>query len=281
MSGAFPEDTAALDAWAKAHVEGWRGPSAVRKFPTGQSNPTYQIDAASGRYVLRRKPPGKLLKSAHMIEREFRVLKALEGVGYPAPRALALCEDESVIGTAFYLMTFVDGRVLWDPALPELEREDRAPIYDAMNAGLARLHAIDVTAAGLADYGKPGSYFARQYQRWTDQYRASETARIDDMERLIAWLADNAPADDGRVALAHGDWRIDNMIFELEFAALARGARLGIVDARPPLRRPRLPVHAMAPAGGQVSRLGRGRPRRERHTDRSRICRGLLPAHGA
>ena len=214
MSGAFPEDTSALDAWAKAHVEGWRGPSAVKKFPTGQSNPTYLIDAASGRYVLRRKPPGKLLKSAHLIEREFRVLKALEGVGYPAPRALALCEDEGVIGTAFYLMTFVDGRVLWNPALPELERQDRRPIYDAMNEGLARLHLIDVAAAGLSDYGKPGSYFVRQYQRWTDQYRSSETARLEDMERLIAWLADKVPADDGRVALVHGDWRIDNMIFD-------------------------------------------------------------------
>ena len=214
MSGAFPEDTRALDAWASAHVEGWRGPSAAKKFAAGQSNPTYLIDAASGRTVLRRKPPGKLLKSAHMIEREFRVLKALEGVGYPAPRPLALCEDEGVIGTAFYLMTFVDGRVLWNPALPELERDDRRPIYDAMNEGLARLHSIDVAAAGLSDYGKPGSYFARQYQRWTDQYRASETAKIEDMERLIAWLADKVPADDGRVALVHGDWRIDNMIFD-------------------------------------------------------------------
>ena len=214
MTGAFPEDTSTLDAWAKTHVEGWRGPSVVKKFPTGQSNPTYRIDAASGPYVLRRKPPGKLLKMAHMIEREFRVLKALEGVGYPAPRALALCEDESVIGTAFYLMTLVDGRILWDPALPELERQDRRPIHDAMNEGLARLHSIDVAAAGLSDYGKPGSYFARQYQRWTDQYRASETTRIEDMERLIAWLADRIPADDGRVALVHGDWRIDNMIFD-------------------------------------------------------------------
>jgi aminoglycoside phosphotransferase (APT) family kinase protein len=214
VSGAFPEDTRALDNWAQAHVEGWRGPSAVTKFPTGQSNPTYRIEAGSGRYVLRRKPPGKLLKMAHMIEREFRVLKALEGVGYPAPRALALCEDEGVIGTAFYLMTFVDGRVLWNPALPELKREDRRPIFDAMNEALARLHAIDVAKAGLSDYGKPGSYFARQYQRWTDQYRASETTRMEDMERLIAWLADKVPADDGRVALVHGDWRIDNMIFE-------------------------------------------------------------------
>jgi aminoglycoside phosphotransferase (APT) family kinase protein len=214
VSGGFPEDTSALDTWAKAHVEGWRGPATVKKFPTGQSNPTYLIEAESGRYVLRRKPPGKLLKMAHMIEREFRVLGALEGAGYPAPRVLALCEDEGVIGTAFYLMTFVDGRVLWDPALPELKGEDRRPIYDSMNEGLARLHSVDVAAAGLSDYGKPGSYFARQYQRWTAQYRASETARVEDMERLIAWLADKVPADDGRVALVHGDWRIDNMIFD-------------------------------------------------------------------
>jgi aminoglycoside phosphotransferase (APT) family kinase protein len=214
VSGAFPEDASALDKWASAHIEGWRGPSSVTKFPTGQSNPTYRIETPNGAYVLRRKPPGKLLKMAHMIEREFRVLKALEGEGYPAPRPLALCEDEGVIGTAFYLMTFVDGRVLWDPALPELKREDRRPIYDAMNEGLARLHSIDVAKAGLSDYGKPGSYFARQYQRWTDQYRASETAKIEDMERLIAWLADKVPADDGRIALVHGDWRIDNMIFD-------------------------------------------------------------------
>jgi aminoglycoside phosphotransferase (APT) family kinase protein len=214
VSGAFPEDTTALDTWAKANVKGWRGPSMAKKFPTGQSNPTYLLEAASGRYVLRRKPPGKLLKMAHMIEREFRVLRALEGVNYPAPRALALCEDEDVIGTAFYLMSFVDGRVLWDPALPELERAVRTQIYDSMNEGLTRLHSIDVAAAGLSEYGKPGGYFARQYQRWTDQYRASETAPVEDMERLIGWLADKVPPDDGRVALVHGDWRIDNMIFD-------------------------------------------------------------------
>jgi aminoglycoside phosphotransferase (APT) family kinase protein len=214
VSGAFPEDTTALDTWAKANVKGWRGPSMAKKFPTGQSNPTYLLEAASGRYVLRRKPPGKLLKMAHMIEREFRVLRALEGVNYPAPRALALCEDEDVIGTAFYLMSFVDGRVLWDPALPELKRAVRTQIYDSMNEGLTRLHSIDVAAAGLSEYGKPGGYFARQYQRWTDQYRASETAPVEDMERLIGWLADKVPPDDGRVALVHGDWRIDNMIFD-------------------------------------------------------------------
>ncbi len=214
MSTAFPDDARALDAWASGHVEGWRGPAHAKKFATGQSNPTYLIEAASGRYVLRRKPPGKLLKSAHMIEREFRVLKALESTGFPAPRALALCEDESVIGTAFYLMAFVDGRIYWNPALPELPRDERRPIYDAMNEGLAKLHAIDVAAAGLSDYGKPGSYFARQLQRWSEQYRASETATVEDMDHLIVWLGQRVPADDGRVALVHGDWRIDNMIFD-------------------------------------------------------------------
>ena len=214
MTGAFPEDTRTFDAWASAHVQSFRGPSRATKFATGQSNPTYLVEAPSGRYVLRRKPPGKLLKSAHMIEREFRVLKALEGTRFPAPRALALCEDETVVGTAFYLMAHVEGRIFWNPALPELDRGERGPVFDAMNDGLAKLHAIDVAAAGLSDFGKPGSYFARQLQRWTDQYRASETAKIDDMERLIAWLGPHVPPDDGRVALVHGDWRIDNMIFD-------------------------------------------------------------------
>ncbi len=214
MTGRFPDDARAFDAWAAAHVEGFRGPSRATKFATGQSNPTYLIEADSGRYVLRRKPPGKLLKSAHMIEREFRVLKALEGTGFPAPRALALCEDEGVAGTPFYLMAHIEGRIFWDPALPDLPREERGKIFDAMNEGLARLHAVDVAATGLSDFGKPGSYFSRQLQRWTEQYRASETDRIEDMERLIAWLGPHVPPDDGRVALVHGDWRIDNMIFD-------------------------------------------------------------------
>ncbi len=214
MSAVFPDDTSALDQWASAHVEGWRAPSVAKKFATGQSNPTYLIETPGGRFVLRRKPPGKLLQSAHMIEREFRVLKAVEGAGFPAPRALALCEDDAVIGTAFYLMAHVEGRIFWNPALPDLRREERAPIFDAMNDGLVRLHAIDVAAVGLSDFGKPGSYFARQMQRWTDQYRASETDRIEDMERLLAWLGPHVPADDGRVSLVHGDWRIDNMIFD-------------------------------------------------------------------
>ena len=214
MSGAFPENLRAFDAWAADHVEGYCGPAKATKFATGQSNPTYLIEASSGGYVLRRKPPGKLLKSAHMIEREFRVLKALEGRGFPAPRPLALCEEESVIGTAFYLMSHVAGRIFWNPALPDLEREERRLIFDAMNEGLAKLHSIDVAAAGLSDYGKPGSYFARQLTRWTEQYRASETETIADMDNLIVWLGRHVPADDGRIALVHGDWRIDNMIFD-------------------------------------------------------------------
>ena len=209
----FPEDTSALDVWAAQHVEGYRGPSKAIKYSDGQSNPTYRLETPGATYVLRRKPPGKLLKSAHMVEREFRVLRALETVGFPSPRALALCEDESVVGSVFYLMAYVDGRIFWDPGMAGSTPAERAGIYDSMNDGLARLHSVDVAAVGLADYGKPGNYFARQTQRWSEQYRASETAKIDDMDRLIDWLGANMPPDDGRVSLVHGDFRIDNMIF--------------------------------------------------------------------
>ncbi len=212
----FPEETAGLDAWAADHVEGYAGPSKAIKYPTGQSNPTYRIETPGGVYVLRCKPPGKLLKSAHMVEREFRVLRALEAAGFPAPRALALCEDESVAGSVFYLMAHVEGRIFWDPALPELTREERTGIYDAMNETLVRLHAVDVAAVGLADYGRPGNYFQRQWQRWGEQYRASATSEIVEMDRVTAWLGANMPADDGRVALVHGDYRVDNMIFDAE-----------------------------------------------------------------
>ena len=210
---AFPEDTGALDAWAAEHVEGYAGPSKAIKYPTGQSNPTYRIETPTKAYVLRRKPPGKLLKSAHMVEREFRVLRALETAGFPAPKALALCEDDSVAGSVFYLMAHVEGRIFWDPGLAESNPVERAGIYDEMNKGLAQLHLIDVAAAGLSDFGKPGNYFARQTQRWSEQYRLSETVTIPEMDRLIDWLAANMPPDDGRSSLVHGDFRIDNMIF--------------------------------------------------------------------
>lgn len=206
-------DTAALDAWALRHVAGWRGPATARKFATGQSNPTYLVEAASGRYVLRRKPPGQLLKSAHAVDREFRVMQALFGAGYPAPKMHALCTDAAVLGADFYLMDFVEGRIFWDPLLPDLTREECGRVYDAMNAGLADLHRIDPAAVGLSDFGKPGNYFARQFARWSEQYRASEVESYPDMDALIAWLAGNAPPDDGRVAIVHGDWRIDNLMF--------------------------------------------------------------------
>ena len=207
-------DVARLETWARAHIVDIVGPIAARKFDTGQSNPTYLIDTPARRYVLRRKPPGKLLKSAHMVEREFRALRALGISGYPAPLALALCEDESVIGSVFYLMSHVEGRIFWDPGMEGSSREERAGVYDAMNDALARLHAIDVEAVGLADFGKPGMYFARQWRRWSEQYRASQTDAIPAMDQLIEWLRAHTPDDDGRVALVHGDWRIDNMIFD-------------------------------------------------------------------
>jgi len=212
----FPEDTRALDAWAAQHVKGYAGPSKAIKYPTGQSNPTYKIETPTRAYVLRRKPPGKLLKSAHMVEREFRVMRALHGQGFATPEMLALCEDESVAGSVFFLMAHVDGRIFWDPGMPDATREERAGVYDAMNATLAQLHMVNLGAAGLSDYGKPGNYFARQVQRWGEQYRSSETETIPDMNRLIDWLGAHMPPDDGRVALVHGDFRIDNMIFANE-----------------------------------------------------------------
>ena len=206
-------DTAALEAYFVAHVEGYRGPLEARKFATGQSNPTFLVVAASGKYVLRRKPPGLLLKSAHAIEREYAVMHALAPTGVPVPRMLALCEDTSVIGTAFYVMAHVDGRIFWDPAVPEVSKADRSAIYDDMNRVLVNLHGLNPAAIGLADYGRPGNYYARQIARWGDQYRASATGVIADMDALIAWLGNNTPADDGRVSVVHGDYRIDNFIF--------------------------------------------------------------------
>ena len=210
-SFALPE--AALAEYLTQHVAGFRGPLSASKFEGGQSNPTYRIDAASGRYVLRRKPPGVLLQSAHAVDREFRVLCALQDSAVPVARALHLCTDESVIGSVFYVMEHVDGQVFWDPALPGLSDDLRGTYYDAIIATLAALHAVDVDAAGLAGYGKPGNYFARQLARWGEQYRASETQPIAAMETLLAELPPRCPADDGRVALVHGDYRIDNLMF--------------------------------------------------------------------
>ncbi|NBN78640.1 phosphotransferase [Microvirga tunisiensis] len=202
-------------------IPGFAGPVTVTGFTTGQSNPTFRLDTPGGSFVLRRKPPGVLLKSAHAIEREYRVQRALAGSAVPVPEMLHLCEDDSLIGSPFYVMRLVPGRSFTDPALPDLAPGERAALYDAMNAALAALHAIDLEAAGLGDYGAPGDYISRQTDRWTRQYRQSETGEEPDMERLIAWLAANRlPPDDTRT-LVHGDWRIDNMIFAADGPGLA------------------------------------------------------------
>ncbi len=205
-------DTGALEAWLRDR--GFQGPLAVERFKGGQSHPTYLIDGKSGRLVLRAKPApaAKLLPSAHAVEREFRVITALGQAGFPVPRAHFLCEDEGVIGRAFYIMDYVEGRVLWEQSLPGLSASERGALYDEMNRVIAMLHGIDYRQAGLADFGKPGNYFARQIGRWSKQYRSSETERIDAMDRLIDWLPGNIPPGD-ETAVVHGDFRMDNLIF--------------------------------------------------------------------
>lgn len=214
---------AALAAWLEAHVEGFAGPLSAHKFPGGQSNPTYRIDAASGCYVLRQQPPGTLLPSAHAVDREFRVLQALHGGSVPVAAPLALCTDTAVIGSMFYLMEHVEGQVFRDPALPTLESAQRRGCHEAAIDVLAGIHAVDVAAVGLADYGRAGNYFARQLARWSAQYQASATAPVPAMDRLVERLPAACPADDGQVALVHGDYRIDNLIFGVP-AADAGGA---------------------------------------------------------
>jgi aminoglycoside phosphotransferase (APT) family kinase protein len=206
-------DLAALEVWLATHLPGFRGPLSATKFKGGQSNPTYRLDTAEGPLVLRRKPNGKLLASAHAVDREYRVLRALHGRGVPVAEPLALCTDESVLGAMFYVMRHVDGRIFWDPALPEIPRDERAAYFDAIIGTLAAIHAVDPVAVGLGDYGKPGNYFARQIARWTEQYRSAQTETLDAMEQLITWLPAHCPPDDGSVRLVHGDFRIDNLIF--------------------------------------------------------------------
>ncbi|MCK9541435.1 MAG: phosphotransferase [Novosphingobium sp.] len=206
-------DEAALARWLEGHVEGYAGPLTVEQFKGGQSNPTYKLVTPGRAYVLRRKPPGELLKGAHAVDREARVLTALHGAGFPVARVHGLCTDESVIGTWFYVMDMVEGRIFWDATFPEVAREDRAAYFDAMNATIAQLHGYDPEAIGLGDYGKPGSYFARQISRWSRQYVDDTDAGRDPlMDRLIEWLPDNIPEGE-ESAVVHGDFRCDNMIF--------------------------------------------------------------------
>ncbi len=218
-------DEAALAAYLSSRIADFGHLREARKFAGGQSNPTFLLTSDKGRYVLRRKPPGQLLKSAHAVDREFRVMQALAESDVPVPRTYHLCEDDSVIGSMFFVMEFLEGRIFWDPALPELSSAERGPIFDAMNAALAALHLVEPAAVGLGDFGRPGSYFARQVSRWSKQYQASKTREIPEMERLIAWLEAEMPEDDGRASLVHGDYRLDNMIF-----APAAPRILGVLD---------------------------------------------------
>lgn len=214
MSAVDTLDTEKLCSYLEQHVEGFKGPMTAEKFAGGQSNPTFKIDAASGTYVLRRQPPGKLLKSAHAVDREYRVLNALKDTDVPVAKVYHLCEDRDVIGSMFYVMEFCDGNIYWGAGLPEIEtNEQRTAMYDEMNRVLAALHSVDLEAAGLTDYGKPGNYFERQLNRWTAQYKASELDPIPEMDQLIAWLEKNLPEDDGKVSLVHGDYRLDNLMF--------------------------------------------------------------------
>lgn len=208
-------DGDSVGAWLKGRLPGFGGgPLKAEKFTSGQSNPTFLLTTASGRkYVLRRKPPGELLKSAHAVDREFRAQKALAGTDVPVARMHVLCEDDSVIGSMFYVMDHVPGRNFGDPRLPDLSMEERGAVFDEMNRVLAALHSVDPVAIGLGDFGRPGNYFARQLDRWTKQYRASETEVIGGMDDLIGWLRSHVPPDDGQVALVHGDYRLDNLIF--------------------------------------------------------------------
>jgi aminoglycoside phosphotransferase (APT) family kinase protein len=214
MSDIATLDASLLGPYLEKEIPGFHGIGKITKFNAGQSNPTYMIEAQSGRYVLRSKPPGELLKSAHQVDREYRVIKALSATDVPVAPVYHLSGDDSPIGRMFYVMGFVEGRILWDPALPDIaEKAERAAIYDAMNGVLATLHDVDYRAIGLADFGKPGNYYERQLSRWSGQYRASETETVPEMEKLLSWLDTHLVPDDGIVSLVHGDYRIDNMIF--------------------------------------------------------------------
>lgn len=213
-SGAHALDVAALQSWMEDKVPDFRGPLSVEKFAGGQSNPTFRLSTPTRNFVMRRKPLGPIHRSAHAVDREYRVLQALGRQGFPVPAVLGLCTDEAVIGSWFYVMELVEGRVFWNSALPELSAPERAAAFDSMNETIARLHMVDVTAAGLEDFGRGGNYVGRQIDRFAKQYRADEAAgRLDVMDRLIEWLLENMPSQEGGRSIVHGDFKIDNLMF--------------------------------------------------------------------
>jgi aminoglycoside phosphotransferase (APT) family kinase protein len=204
-------NAAALEDYMQSNVEGFKGPIRVEEFKGGQSNPTYKIVTSNRSYVLRRKPPGKLLKSAHAVDREYKVITALNKTDVPVPTSYALCEDEDIIGTAFYLMEFKDGRVLWDPAMEDSDNEEAAGVYGSMNESIVKLHRISPSDIGLEDFGKPGNYVGRQVSRWSKQYMDSETENIDSMNNLIEWLPNNLPSEK-QTSIVHGDYSLTNVM---------------------------------------------------------------------
>jgi aminoglycoside phosphotransferase (APT) family kinase protein len=212
VRGALGFDEARLTSYLEGAIKGFRGPIGFEQFDGGQSNPTYRLKTPSGTYVLRRKPPGVLLASAHAVHREFEVMSALAGAGFPVPEPLVMCFDEDVIGSQFYVMKFVPGRVFADVTMPDLSREERAALYDSVNATLAKLHSFRPADLGLAEFGKPGNYFARQVSRWSRQYEGSRLEEIPEMEKLMEWLPGAVPADDGRESIVHGDFGFHNLL---------------------------------------------------------------------
>ena len=212
--GVHTLDVEKLSDYLTQQLDEFSGIKKSKKFNTGQSNPTYLLETAEKKYVLRKKPPGELLPSAHAVDREYKIIRALEETKVPVPKTVFLCNDESIIGTIFYVMEFVDGRIFWDPTLPEIDENKRMRVYEETVSVMAELHKIDVEEAGLLDFGKPGNYFERQVGRWIKQYRAAETETYPEVEKLIAWLEKTMPEDDGLISIVHGDYRLYNMIFD-------------------------------------------------------------------
>ncbi len=271
-------DLPTLQAYLSQQIPDFGAIHDCRKFSGGQSNPTFLLTTDNRRYVLRRKPPGELLKSAHAVDREFRVMRALQDTPVPVPRMFLLCEDESVIGSMFYVMEYVEGRIHWNGALPESSPGERTAIYNNMAAVLAAIHSVDVDAVGLSDFGKPGNYFARQLNRWSKQYYASETEKNPAMDQLIEWLEQNMPEDDGQVALIHGDYRIDNLIVHpdtpdilavLDWELSTLGHPWG--DLSYQCMQLRLPQDAAIPGLGDLDRKALGIPTEEEYV--AEYCR--------